>query len=1198
VLAVASLFAQPADNAALVRHAPTLNGDVEGSIRQMTAENATLNGGASVTGDLFVPGSPTVRLNGSPAYGGTQDGTGSATPTNHTITLNGGAALRHVVRRTDAIALPVVAAPPQPAGTRSVSLNSPGQSPGDFATLKNLTLNSKVGQIAVPPGTYGNFNANSGSGFTLGVAGATAPAAYNFQNLTLNSNSGFTVVGPVVVTIAGGFSTNSGMGSSAHPEWLNLRIAGGGLSLASNRVVYAQLEAPDGTLTLNGGSQFIGTVTADRLIVNGNSLLRLVGPAAPPNQAPAVALTAPVNGSAFTAPAAFSLTATAADSDGTVAKVEFYQGATKLGEDAAAPFAQAVSGLAAGSYSFTARATDNLGATTASAAVSVTVSAPANQPPTVALTAPVNGTSLPAPATVALAATASDADGTVAKVEFYQGGTKVGEDTTAPYQATTASLAAGSYSFTARATDNQGATTASAAVSVTVSAPANQPPTVALTAPANGSSFTAPAGFTLAATATDADGSVAKVEFYREGMKLGEDVLVPFEFAVSGLAAGTYHYLARATDNAGLAADSPAITVTVVAPNVAPNVTLTVPAEGASFTAPATINLTADAGDSDGTVAKVEFFNGATKLGEDAVAPFEFAWTPVFAGTYLMTARATDNEGAGTTSGVVSVTVTDNTVPFLSNFEPAEGYQPGPLHGQRNWNVLGSAEVVTSPIYAGLQAVSVAPATPPALLVRAFVNSDPGITFVDLFVQPAAGATPAAGVFFETDATRVALTGTSPAGILQAFNGDGTGGGTWFSTTQGPVLDANGRAADWLRLTARSDYGSKKWDLYFNGRMIAADLGFISNAAAAFTGLGLTGHSALVTGFDDLLVAFDNPLFADADHDGMADSWETTHGLNPALNDRDADPDHDNLTNLQEYLLGTNPAQADTDGDRLPDGWEQQHGFDPLLDDSAEDSDHDGLSNFKEYEFGTDARNDDTDGDSLPDALEVALGYDPLHVQPGVTFDADEDGDGLTLVQELQLGTDPRVATDLRGEDTDGDGLSDRWEMAHGLNAQVGEEVDLLNSDADADGLTLAQEAQAGTNPLSLDTDGDGMRDDYEVRHGLNPLSNDAALDPDGDGVNNLEEYRRGTDPTDYFNGVEPEILPFIGGDFDLGADNVLAVRVTDKAGTPLVNAPVIFEVNEGASLIALTPDGPAVGQTAEVRTGAGGIARVFIKAP
>jgi hypothetical protein len=285
-LAIASLWiatcaqAQQAAGTALVRHAPTLNGRVDGSIQQMTAENTTFNSSASLTGDLLVPGTPAVRLNGNPNYGGTLDGTGAVLPSTHTIVLNSGAAVRHVIRRTDAVAMPTVTPPPQPTGTRSVSLNNSSQSPGDFSTLRNLTLNSNVGMIAVPPGTYGNFIANSGGGFALGVAGATVPAAYNFQNLTLNSNSSVQVVGPVIVVMNGGFSSNGPMGSSAHPEWLILRIAGGGLTLNGNVSVYAKLEAPSGTLTLNSGAKLTGSTTTDRLIINSSALLKLVEPPA------------------------------------------------------------------------------------------------------------------------------------------------------------------------------------------------------------------------------------------------------------------------------------------------------------------------------------------------------------------------------------------------------------------------------------------------------------------------------------------------------------------------------------------------------------------------------------------------------------------------------------------------------------------------------------------------------------------------------------------------------------------------------------------------------------------------------------------------------------------------------------------------------------------------------------------------------
>jgi hypothetical protein len=91
--------------------------------------------------------------------------------------------------------------------------------------------------------------------------------------------------------------------------------------------------------------------------------------------------------------------------------------------------------------------------------------------------------------------------------------------------------------------------------------------------------------------------------------------------------------------------------------NTPPTVALTAPASGAAFTAPATVAIAASASDSDGSVAKVEFFQGATKLGEDASAPYTFSWTNVAAGSYNLTAKATDNAGAVTTSSAVAITV-------------------------------------------------------------------------------------------------------------------------------------------------------------------------------------------------------------------------------------------------------------------------------------------------------------------------------------------------------------------------------------------------------------------------------------------------------------------------------------------------------------------------------------------------------------
>ena len=93
--------------------------------------------------------------------------------------------------------------------------------------------------------------------------------------------------------------------------------------------------------------------------------------------------------------------------------------------------------------------------------------------------------------------------------------------------------------------------------------------------------------------------------------------------------------------------------------NTPPTVTITAPLNGTTFTAPAQIMISADASDADGSIETVEFFQGSTKLGEDTSAPYEFAWSNVAAGDYSLTAKATDNAGATSTSAAVGVNVTE-----------------------------------------------------------------------------------------------------------------------------------------------------------------------------------------------------------------------------------------------------------------------------------------------------------------------------------------------------------------------------------------------------------------------------------------------------------------------------------------------------------------------------------------------------------
>jgi hypothetical protein len=115
-------------------------------------------------------------------------------------------------------------------------------------------------------------------------------------------------------------------------------------------------------------------------------------------------------------------------------------------------------------------------------------------------------------------------------------------------------------------------------------------------------------------------------------------------------------------------------------------------------------------------------------------------------------------------------------------------------------------------------------------------------------------------------------------------------------------------------------------------------------------------------------------------NDGIPDDWKIAHGLDihdPTVAGQD--PDHDGLTNLEEFLNGTDPHNPDTDGDGISDGDEvHKYHTNPL----NPDTDGDGLSDGDEIRLGTNPLNPDTDGDGIPDGIEVKLGMNPLVPDP------------------------------------------------------------------------------------------------------------------------------------------------------------------------------------------------------------------------
>ena len=467
------------------------------------------------------------------------------------------------------------------------------------------------------------------------------------------------------------------------------------------------------------------------------------------NKGPSVSMTAPVANAKFSVPATITISASATDPDGTVAKVDFFQGTTLIGTRTAAPYTVTWSDMAAGSYSLTARATDNAGATKTSSPVAVTVTAPrlaigspvagdlvygatalvsgtftgdasstilvdngnttrlatiegstfsatlpivtgpnalrvtvarrdktvdtasvnitGNMNPLVAFTAPAT-TSLDSAVPITFAVDALSPAGGLAAVDFFRDGVWQKKLTSPPYAFVWANPLVGSHTVSATATDTKGYASTSS-LSVVVSG-TNALPVVSLTTPANGIALAAPASVALTASASDADGTVSRVDFLQNGAIVATTNVAPYAATLNGVAAGTYVLTARATDNRSGVGVSAPVTITVTAQNAPPVVAITAPSDGSRFIAPASLTLSANASDADGHVARVDFYQGTTMIGTASSAPFVANWPGVAAGSYVLTARAVDDRGAATISAPIAVLVSANIAPTVSLTSP------------------------------------------------------------------------------------------------------------------------------------------------------------------------------------------------------------------------------------------------------------------------------------------------------------------------------------------------------------------------------------------------------------------------------------------------------------------------------------------------------------------------------------------------
>lgn len=252
-----------------------------------------------------------------------------------------------------------------------------------------------------------------------------------------------------------------------------------------------------------------------------------------------------------------------------------------------------------------------------------------NQPPLVSLVSPGSGTIFTVGESVTVSADASDADGAITKVAFFVGNDLIGEDISAPYTVSWIAVQ-GSYSLTAVATDDVGATATSAVVTISVS-PSD--PAGNCEAP----QYMENGGYQQGSRVQNAGNLYECRPFPNSGWCNG---------AAWAYAPGTGNHWEDAWILVGPCSGNPG--------NQSPTVAIIQPVEGANYSVGQAVTIEAAANDSDGTVVKVEFFVNGAPIGQGDTFPYQVTWLAT-EGNHTLTAVATDDQGATGNSAPVRI---------------------------------------------------------------------------------------------------------------------------------------------------------------------------------------------------------------------------------------------------------------------------------------------------------------------------------------------------------------------------------------------------------------------------------------------------------------------------------------------------------------------------------------------------------------
>ncbi|NPC68618.1 OmpA family protein [Corallococcus exiguus] len=650
--------------------------------------------------------------------------------------------------------------------------------------------------------SYGPVTVTGGN-WTYTVPGPLANGSQTVSAVSTNgttnstaATSTFTVVGPTVAITApanGSTVTNP----------TNVVVSGTAANATS--VTFTLGGQSYGPVTVTGGNW---TYTVPGPLANGTQTVSAVSTNGTTNSTaatstftvagPTVAITTPANGSTVTNPTNVVVSGTAANAT----SVTFTLGGQSYGPVTVTGgnWTYTVPGpLANGTQTVSAVSTN--GTTNSTAATSTfTVAGP-----TVAITTPANGSTVTNPTNVVVSGTVANAT----SVTFTLDGQSYGPVTVTGGNWTytvPGPLANGTYTVTAVSTNGTtNSTQASSTFTVSVAAP-----TVAITAPANGSTVTNP---NVTVTGTAANATTVTVTF--QGTNYGPITVTGGNWsqALPGpLADGTYTVTAVSTNAQGT--NSSTATTTFTVDQTPPVVAISTPLDGAVLNTP---NVTVTGTSTDAAFVTLTF-DGASygPISVDASGNWSFALPgPLAEDTYTVTATATD--AAGNTSTPDSSTFTvDLTAPTVAISSPADGA----IIGTNTVTVTGTSTGATSvtltyggtnygPIpvdasgnwsYALPVTLPEGPNTVTAVSTDAAGNTSTTATStftVDLTVPTVAISTPGNGTSVNTATVTVTGTTTNATSVTLTFEGASYGpvtvdaSGNWSYALPGPLAEGS-----------------------------------------------------------------------------------------------------------------------------------------------------------------------------------------------------------------------------------------------------------------------------------------------------------------------------------------------------------------------------------------------------------------------